>query len=105
MLNEIDMLWETSVPLDETFTTGPVGGTGGDEYVALRERMNRARRQEADLFISIHADAFRSPKVSGASVKGPLAGTPLARCIEKAARGANFGKSKKGTDFLHTFRG
>ena len=41
---------------------------GGDEYVALRERMNRARRQEADLFISIHADAFRDRRVRGSSV-------------------------------------
>ena len=39
-----------------------------DQYVPLRERMNRARRQEADLFISIHADAFRDRRVRGSSV-------------------------------------
>ena len=39
-----------------------------DYYVGLRDRMQRARRQEADLFISIHADAFKDRRVSGSSV-------------------------------------
>jgi len=40
----------------------------GDYYVSLRERMNIARKADADLFVSIHADAFRKSNVSGASV-------------------------------------
>jgi N-acetylmuramoyl-L-alanine amidase len=40
----------------------------GDYYLSLRKRSEIARAQGADLFISIHADAFRSPKVRGASV-------------------------------------
>ena len=40
----------------------------GDYYVALRERVDIARKARADLFVSIHADAFRIPSVSGASV-------------------------------------
>ena len=40
----------------------------GDYYVGLRERTKRARESNADLFISIHADAFSSPKAKGASV-------------------------------------
>jgi N-acetylmuramoyl-L-alanine amidase len=40
----------------------------GDYYVALRDRIRMAREQRADLFISVHADAFKSPSVSGASV-------------------------------------
>ena len=40
----------------------------GDYYVSLRKRVNIARQARADLFVSIHADAFDSPKVSGASV-------------------------------------
>ena len=40
----------------------------GDYYVGLRERTKHARKANADLFISIHADAFRSPKARGASV-------------------------------------
>lgn len=40
----------------------------GDYYVDLRTRLQRARAQNADLFISIHADAFTSPRVTGSSV-------------------------------------
>ena len=39
-----------------------------DQYVSLRERMTIARKQQADLFVSVHADAFRDPRVQGASV-------------------------------------
>jgi N-acetylmuramoyl-L-alanine amidase len=40
----------------------------GDYYVALRKRFKKAREQQADLFVSIHADAFTDPKVHGMSV-------------------------------------
>lgn len=40
----------------------------GDYFIPLRKRMEKARRNKADLFISIHADAFRDPGVRGASV-------------------------------------
>ena len=40
----------------------------GDYYVGLRRRTEIARRHGADLFVSIHADAFRDPRVSGSSV-------------------------------------
>lgn len=40
----------------------------GDYYVDLRKRMQIARAAKADLFISIHADAFQSSTVKGASV-------------------------------------
>lgn len=40
----------------------------GDYYLALRERVQRAREKRADLFVSLHADAFKSASVSGASV-------------------------------------
>ncbi len=39
-----------------------------DTYVRLRHRMALARQQQADLFVSIHADAFRDHRVQGASV-------------------------------------
>lgn len=39
-----------------------------DYYVPLRERFARARKARADMFVSIHADAFRMPSVRGASV-------------------------------------
>lgn len=40
----------------------------GDYYMSLRKRINKAREYKADLFMSVHADAFRDPKVHGSSV-------------------------------------
>ena len=40
----------------------------GDYFVPLAERVRKARRVQADLFISVHADAFMTPKARGASV-------------------------------------
>lgn len=40
----------------------------GDYYVGLRERIEKARQAKADLFISIHADAFRDGRAHGSSV-------------------------------------
>lgn len=40
----------------------------GDYYIGLRRRTAIARQQRADLFISIHADAFRDARAKGASV-------------------------------------
>lgn len=39
-----------------------------DIFVPLRERIQRARRQQADIFVSIHADAFKDRSVAGSSV-------------------------------------
>ena len=40
----------------------------GDFFVSLRDRINKARTYKADMFISIHADAFPDPRAKGASV-------------------------------------
>lgn len=40
----------------------------GDYYVGLRQRTRIAREQKADFFVSIHADAFTSPRPQGSSV-------------------------------------
>jgi len=40
----------------------------GDFFVPLHERVRKARRVQADLFVSIHADAFIRPQARGASV-------------------------------------
>lgn len=40
----------------------------GDYYVSLKNRRDRARELQADLFVSIHADAFRQKSAHGASV-------------------------------------
>lgn len=40
----------------------------GDYFVPLHTRVQKARRVQADLFISIHADAFITPQANGSSV-------------------------------------
>lgn len=40
----------------------------GDYFVPLRVRVEKARRVKADLFVSIHADAFVRPTAGGSSV-------------------------------------
>jgi len=39
-----------------------------DEFIPLRGRMERARAAQADLFVSVHADAVRNRSVQGSSV-------------------------------------
>lgn len=40
----------------------------GDHFVPLRKRMELARKHKADLFVSVHADAFNDERVQGSSV-------------------------------------
>ena len=46
----------------------PLLTRSGDYYISLRGRTKKARKANADLFISIHADAFKNSKAKGASV-------------------------------------
>ncbi len=46
----------------------PVLIRDGDYYLGLRKRSALARKHKADLFISIHADAFRDRRARGSSV-------------------------------------
>lgn len=46
----------------------PVLIRDGDYYVGLKDRVIRARRERADLFVSIHADAFHNRQAHGSSV-------------------------------------
>ncbi|HVF65991.1 MAG TPA: N-acetylmuramoyl-L-alanine amidase [Casimicrobiaceae bacterium] len=39
-----------------------------DYFVPLAQRVAKARRVQADLFVSVHADAFREPRARGSSV-------------------------------------
>ncbi len=54
--------------LEETPGLKPVMTRNSDIYLPLRERMRRARKADADLFISLHADAFRDARARGSSV-------------------------------------
>lgn len=40
----------------------------GDYFIPLNGRVNKARKLQADLFVSIHADAFTRPEARGSSV-------------------------------------
>ena len=40
----------------------------GDYYLPLRERINRARKAQADLFISVHANALKDRRMRGSAV-------------------------------------
>lgn len=46
----------------------PVMIRTGDYYITHKGRRDLARKNQADLFISIHADAFTQPSANGASV-------------------------------------
>ncbi|WP_127347127.1 N-acetylmuramoyl-L-alanine amidase [Pseudidiomarina mangrovi] len=61
----------------------------GDYYVGLRGRSRKAEEINADLLISIHADAFTSPQPRGASVwvlSTRRANTELGRLLEDKER-------------------
>ncbi len=40
----------------------------GDYFLPLKKRRDKARELRADLFVSVHADAFNNPQANGASV-------------------------------------
>ncbi|MDN4502099.1 N-acetylmuramoyl-L-alanine amidase [Alteromonadaceae bacterium BrNp21-10] len=61
----------------------------GDYYVGYGKRTDIARQHRANLFVSIHADAFTTPQPSGASVwvlSMRRADTELGRWLEKSEK-------------------
>lgn len=54
--------------IDETPNMRGVLIRDGDYFIPLEMRVAKARKVKADLFISIHADAFIKPKARGSSV-------------------------------------
>ena len=54
--------------IDQENSMRPFLTREGDYFVPLHRRVSKARQVEADLFISIHADAFIEPRARGASV-------------------------------------
>jgi N-acetylmuramoyl-L-alanine amidase len=63
-----------------------------DFFVPLQDRVRKARRVQADLFVSIHADAFMTPKARGASVfalSSGAASSAAARWIASKENGAD----------------
>jgi len=67
----------------------PVMTRTGDYYISPNERPQIARKHKADMFVSIHADAFTTPQPSGASVwvlSMKRANTELGRWLERTER-------------------
>jgi N-acetylmuramoyl-L-alanine amidase len=61
----------------------------GDYYISPNKRPQLAREHKADMFVSIHADAFTTPQPSGASVwvlSMKRANTELGRWLERTER-------------------
>ena len=54
--------------INQTSTMRAVLTRQGDSFVPLRQRLKLARKDEADLFIAIHADAYFEKQARGASV-------------------------------------
>lgn len=73
---EKDVVLRIAHLLRDRINASTVGGSpmrafltrDADFFVPLGTRVEKARRVQADLFISIHADAFTTPKARGASV-------------------------------------
>jgi N-acetylmuramoyl-L-alanine amidase len=71
-LREKDVVLSVALMLRDTLNAMPnmrvMLTRDGDFFVPLHERVRKARRVQADLFVSIHADAFFKPEARGASV-------------------------------------
>lgn len=71
-LKEKDVVLAVGLKLRDRLQTNPnirvLMTRDADFFVPLQDRVRKARRVQADLFVSIHADAFFTPKARGASV-------------------------------------
>ena len=71
-LHEKDVVLQIALQLRERINALPnmraMLTRDADFFVPLHERVRKARRVQADLFVSIHADAFITPQARGASV-------------------------------------
>jgi N-acetylmuramoyl-L-alanine amidase len=73
---EKDVVLKIAKMLRDRINTSSVGGNpmrafltrDADFFVPLHVRVQKAQRVQADLFVSIHADAFYTPRPQGASV-------------------------------------
>lgn len=67
----------------------PVMIRRGDYFIGLKERRKKARELKADLFISIHADAFRDGRARGASVYALSQGSATSQAAKWLAENEN----------------
>ena len=67
----------------------PVMIRRGDYFVGLKDRRKKARELKADLFISIHADAFRNGRARGTSVYVLSQGSATSKAAKWLAENEN----------------
>ena len=71
-LREKDVVLQVALQLRDSLNAVPgmraMLTRDADFFVPLHDRVRKARRVQADLFVSIHADAFITPRARGASV-------------------------------------
>lgn len=67
----------------------PVMIRTGDYYISLKGRTELARKHQADLFVSIHADAFNRKEANGASVYALSTGGATSTAAEYLAQREN----------------
>jgi N-acetylmuramoyl-L-alanine amidase len=73
---EKDVVLSVALKLRDRINKSVVGGNpmrayltrDADFFVPLQDRVKKAQKVQADLFVSIHADAFTNPEARGASV-------------------------------------
>jgi N-acetylmuramoyl-L-alanine amidase len=72
-----------------------------DYFVPLHERVNKARKVQADLFVSIHADAFMNPQARGASIFALSENGATSAAARWMARRENASDQVGGTNLRH----
>ncbi|KQW43344.1 MULTISPECIES: N-acetylmuramoyl-L-alanine amidase [unclassified Roseateles] len=112
-LKEKDVVLAVGLKLRDRLQTNPnirvLMTRDADFFVPLQDRVRKARRVQADLFVSIHADAFFTPQARGASVfvlSDGAATSAAARWMAKRENaadiigGANVGVATKDANVL-----
>jgi N-acetylmuramoyl-L-alanine amidase len=112
-LKEKDVVLAVGLKLRERLQANPnirvLMTRDADFFVPLQERVRKARRVQADLFVSIHADAFFTPQARGASVfvlSDGAASSAAARWMAKKENaadmvgGVNVGAATKDANVL-----
>jgi N-acetylmuramoyl-L-alanine amidase len=73
----------------------------GDYFIPLEVRVEKAQRVKADLFVSIHADAFVKPHVRGSSVFALSEKGATSKAAQSLAKRENDADKIGGVNFRH----
>ncbi len=104
-LHEKDVVLEIALQLRDRLNANPnmraMLTRDADFFVPLHERVRKARRVQADLFVSIHADAFLTPAARGASVFALSQGGASSSAARWMANKENAADLVGGANTLH----